>query len=653
MCYKSGVLDANKAAQCTDLGGIYSEDALQLCRFDDITVSSECRSPNKWITCETIDDAVCGAATADTTTLHGYASNYLNCKATKDKTFCKTAEQCATETGSCSNWWGPQLKAEICLWNETSHTFASCTTYSHVCVTTKDKVSGQCPGHTCVGNPDAMEYTFDVFDAFGNRTEVTETHCWDEKRAEVNHDQCADYYIASEADCDDAGGEWWSTDITSQQTFCTSAKTCVGGRTEMGWTGERDAEQCTLCSGRMVSENTWVPGTWVAPAMVPSGNTWQARAYEAGVNSWGARIDYWRVQDLLASVELSLKEEAYSVFTRCQYGQVGESLEQLAGVCSGLDLAARTKVLDKASKLLNNMTAFNGTDMTIGNPGDTNLRPSANSTDGDASYSVDTAIVRVPTDNETLAAVCLGTFSSDDASAVADASNAGRRRTARRRLTQAEAEDASLQDVGCWSRVRNEDDVLVGQLLGECVEVSLGTGQQLLDGVRACLKTKPERPFGDGYTADAFAKRTTVAGVDKYTPVSIPIERVGSQLCGKITDVGAFFCPARVVANWETATVDVGSTECPIVDVIAAAKEAAIRAILDSLSANEDDGPIKGLDEASGIAVLAAAALLACCCGAGARWCWVRRRRRQKQAASGKANAVPAANNYALPAAQP
>ena len=652
MCYKSGVLDANKAAQCTDLGGIYSEDALQLCRFDDITVSSECRSPNKWITCETIDDAVCGAATADTTTLHGYASNYLNCKATKDKTFCKTAEQCATETGSCSNWWGPQLKAEICLWNETSYTRA-CTTYSHVCVTTKDKVSGQCPGHTCVGNPDAMEYTFDVFDAFGNRTEVTETHCWDEKRAEVNHDQCADYYIASEADCDDAGGEWWSTDITSQQTFCTSAKTCVGGRTEMGWTGERDAEQCTLCSGRMVSENTWVPGTWVAPAMVPSGNTWQARAYEAGVNSWGARIDYWRVQDLLASVELSLKEEAYSVFTRCQYGQVGESLEQLAGVCSGLDLAARTKVLDKASKLLNNMTAFNGTDMTIGNPGDTNLRPSANSTDGDASYSVDTAIVRVPTDNETLAAVCLGTFSSDDASAVADASNAGRRRTARRRLTQAEAEDASLQDVGCWSRVRNEDDVLVGQLLGECVEVSLGTGQQLLDGVRACLKTKPERPFGDGYTADAFAKRTTVAGVDKYTPVSIPIERVGSQLCGKITDVGAFFCPARVVANWETATVDVGSTECPIVDVIAAAKEAAIRAIRDSLSANEDDGPIKGLDEASGIAVLAAAALLACCCGAGARWCWVRRRRRQKQAASGKANAVPAANNYALPAAQP
>jgi hypothetical protein len=184
--------------------------------------------------------------------------------------------------------------------------------------------------------------------------------------------------------------------------------------------------------------------------------------------------------------------------------------------------------------------------------------------------------------------------------------------------------------------------------------VSLGTGQHLLDGVRACLKTKPERPFADGYTADAFAKRTTVSGVDKFTPVSIPIERVGSQLCGKITDVGAFFCSARVAADWETATVDVGSNECPIVDVIAAAKEDAIGDIRDSQSATEaEDGPIEGLDEASGIAILAAAALLACCCGTCcAGWCWVRRRR-QKQAAAVKANAASAASNHALPPAQP
>tara|TARA_B110000003_G_scaffold235237_1_gene239295 strand:+ start:89 stop:448 length:360 start_codon:yes stop_codon:yes gene_type:complete len=74
--------------------------------------------------------------------------------------------------------------------------------------------------------------------------------------------------------------------------------------------------------------------------------------------------------------------------------------------------------------------------------------------------------------------------------------------------------------------VRNDNDVLEGMLLGECVQVTLSTGQQLLDGVKACL-AKPERPFAEGYTQDLLVKYTKVNGVEKYTPVSIPIERPG------------------------------------------------------------------------------------------------------------------------------
>ena len=620
MCYRPGVSDANKVTLCTALGGVYTDAALQLCRFDAFTTFDTCSSPNKWLECEDIDDAVCGAATPVTTTVHGYASNHLSCKATKEKVFCKTQEQCETETGSCSSSWGPQLKEELCVWNNTDYT-ETCSLYSDVCVTTKPEGSWECLDHTCVGNPNAQNHTYQTMNATGHYVEVTETYCWDEKRVSVNNDQCTDYYVTSESDCDAKNGEWTSTNITSQETFCTSSKRCVGGRSEIGWTEERDEVQCLLCGGRMVSDSTWDAGTWVEPAMVASGNTWQTRGYEPNVNSWSGRIDRWRVQDLLSTVEMSLREEAYSVFARCQYGQVGESLEQLAGVCSGMDLATRAEVLDKASKLLNNMTAYNNTEMTIGNPGDTNLQPSENSTDGDASYSVDTAIVRVPTHNDTLAAVCMGTFVTKIESAVTNSSDTDsssssnstrRRRNNRRKLTQEEADDASLQDAGCWSRVRNDDDVLVGQLLGECVEISLGVGQQLLDGVRACLRTKPERPFGEGYTTDAFVKRTTTNGVDSFTPVDIAVERVGSQLCGKISEIGAFFCPARVTASWETASTDVGSTECTIVDVIAAAREAAIAQIAANQQAadSDDDGAIPGLDETSGALVLAAAALL-------------------------------------------
>jgi hypothetical protein len=638
MCYEPGVQTSVACSETYD-------STLKICRKDSITSFSDCSSPNKWISCEDIDDAVCGAAT-DTSTLHGYASDHLKCKATKKKKFCTTKDQCETETGTCSGHWGPQLKENFCEWDESTYT-EKCTPFSHVCVTTKDKMTWECPGHTCVGNPTAYKNTYDTYNSTGHLVTVTETHCWDPKREHVSHDKCADYYITSEADCTAANGEWWSTSITSQKDFCTSSKRCVGGRSDMGWTGERDAEQCTLCGGRMVSDSTWQTGTWVEPTMVASGNQWKTRAYEDGVNSWGGRVDQWRVKDLLTTVETNLKEEANSVFARCQYGQVGESLEQLAGVCSGLSLAQRTKILDKASKLLNNMTAYNGTDMTIGNAGETNLQPDENSTAGDASYSVDTAIVRVPTDNESLPARCLVTEPNDEGGAAdveARDAAASRRRTARRRLTQTDDEEATLQDAGCWSRVRNDNDALVGMLIGECVQVTLGTGQQLLDGVKACLKTKPERSFAEGYTQDLLVKYTKVNGVEKYTPVSIPVERVGTQLCAKITEIGSSFCPARVAPNWATATTDIGSNECPIVDLIAAAKLAAIERFRNR-NDSDKDGPIPGLDLASGIAVLAAMCLVVCGCCAGGRWWFVRRRRRCQRAGAGKVTVDPTNNS--------
>ena len=234
----------------------------------------------------------------------------------------------------------------------------------------------------------------------------------------------------------------------------------------------------------------------------------------------------------------------------------------------------------------------------------------------------------------------MGTVVSNSAdSSVAPVTS--RRRTSRRRLSQAEADAATLQDAGCWSRVRNSNDALVGMLLGECIQVSLGAGQQLLDGVKACLKTKPDRAINADYTQDIFVKRTTVNGVEKYTPMStITVERVGTQICGKVTDVGSFFCPARVAPNWATATTDIGSTECPIVDVIGAAKLAAIETIRNRNKASgEKDGPLPGLDQASGIAVLAVMCLFICGCCVGCRWLVVRRRRRQ-QAAAGKAMVV-------------
>ena len=249
MYYRTGV----SSSDCLTEGGTHDGSTMNLCAYD---APADSRSK---ITCEDIDDAVCGATSPDTSKLYGYASDYLKCKATKEKRFCKTKEQCETETGTCSGHWGPQLRENFCMWNETTYE-EECTPFSHVCVTTKDKTTWECPGHTCVENPTAYNTTYDTFNSTGHLVTVTETHCWDPKREHVSHDKCADYYITSEADCTAVDGEWWSTNMTSQKDFCTSSKRCAGGRSDVGWTGERDGEQCVLCGGRMVQDSTWQPG---------------------------------------------------------------------------------------------------------------------------------------------------------------------------------------------------------------------------------------------------------------------------------------------------------------------------------------------------------------------------------------------------------
>ena len=103
--------------------------------------------------------------------------------------------------------------------------------------------------------------------------------------------------------------------------------------------------------------------------------------------------------------------------------------------------------------------------------------------------------------------------------------------------------------------------------------------------------------------------------------------------------------------TFNTAAEEAAAANAAYVLAEAEAKEAEQRYAV-AAEMEDEDGLIKGLDEASGIAVLTAAAL-ACCCGTSCvGWCWFRRRR--DNYAAGKANTVSAANNNrALPAAQP
>jgi|TARA_B110000240_G_scaffold2831_1_gene3224 hypothetical protein len=141
---------------------------------------------------------------------------------------------------------------------------------------------------------------------------------------------------------------------------------------------------------------------------------------------------------------------------------------------------------------------------------------------------------------------------------------------------------------------------LVGQLLGECAKVTLGADEQLLNGIKFCLKIKTDRFVAEEYTVDSFVTRTLVDGEFVYTPVTKTVSSTGKQLCATVTETGTYFCPGKLAATWATATEDIGNSKCPIMVLIAQLQAAAIA----GMAGNDDAGVIPGLNEGSSIGVL-------------------------------------------------
>ena len=178
--------------------------------------------------------------------------------------------------------------------------------------------------------------------------------------------------------------------------------------------------------------------------------------------------------------------------------------------------------------------------------------------------------------------------------------------------------------------MRNSNDALVGQLLGDCVLVSLTGGLSTRNGVRVCLQTKPEREIDDAYTVDGFVERTEVDGAFKYTPVQKTVTREGEQLCANVTEMDTYFCPARLVDSWASATADVGSDECEIMVLMAEMQARAQNRLL-AQGDEIDDATIAGIAVACFVFVVGVA-VGACVC--------VRRRKRFREKADANRQTV-------------
>ena len=311
---------------------------------------------------------------------------------------------------------------------------------------------------------------------------------------------------------------------------------------------------------------------------------------------------------------MQLNNEAQAAFALCMYGEIGDSIQKLSSVCGGASSTERDAVLVQDYPNFCNVSQYNGTAAKTGRKGSTNVEIDTDSLDGVGQ----------------MCAVSMPTQPNDGMNPTSV-----RRRSLSRRLLS-EADEPSFDDASCWSLVRNSNDALVGQLLGDCVLVSLTAGLSARNGVRLCLQTKPEREIDDAYTVDGFVERTEVDGTFKYTPVQKTVTREGEQLCASVTEMDTYFCPARLVDSWASATADVGSDECPIM-VLMAEMQARARA---RLLAQGDDG----LDDASIAGIAVACFVFVVGVAVGAYVCVRRRKRLDEEAAARRRGAEKTAD---------
>ena len=508
LCYKAGV---TSASNCSNSNTYVSD--LKICVDSGAPSLSDCS--DTWLTCDDIDPDDCKdteAKAENATSVRKYVSASLKCRREKQQQYCTTKSQCEDESGTC---WGPQLRNSICTHEEDNY---ACKIVDNAC---KVGVNETHPW-MCAGSP-ACD------DDWG---------CWDEER-DFFGTYCVDYTIETEVACDTADGEWLGTDIASQKEFCLSDTECSGGNSAWGNVWERNEAECEKCGGEMYSWGEWNSGTWVVPSMIEGGREYKARAMEQ-VNKWSSQIDEWKVKDLIRDIQTQLNNDAQVSFALCMYGELGQYIEGLASECGG---ANATQKFESKNKMISSM------------------KKTVNA--GVAGTNADADGTSVTTTNETFTTsdglqgtieLVIGTDNANPG-----ASTAGSRR---RRLAQGEA---TMDAAGCWSKVRNGNDVLIGQLLGDCAALEVSPNMVAKRFVKICLPTKTSREIATAYTEDAFAVRTTNA-VSKefvYTPATdLEVSADGTKLCAKITKFSTLYCPVKLASSWATASSDVGSANC-------------------------------------------------------------------------------------------
>ncbi|GMH64636.1 hypothetical protein TrRE_jg13164, partial [Triparma retinervis] len=368
--------------------------------------------------------------------------------------------------------------------------------------------------------------------------------------------------IDNEADCtSEKAGTWTSTEETEET--CLATKKCKAGQ---GWFNGMDSTECDKCDNEWSSTNTWWGNTWNVGKM-RSMYKWKERKYESK-NDWVSELDTWRVKEVIKEIVNALNEEVEGSFVKCMYSPLIDSMEKIACVCGKNRDDCDLEETFGGGVSLVNTTAYTGAAETAGKQQGTRLEIGTHSVYNTAKVEISSQVFIPPVSEDT---------GSADYGTADTTSQHARRALKRmyRRLTGGEVdqeeEDNSLNSAGCATVVKNSGGFLVGQMVGDCVTLTIS--EALVEPSRMCINTK---------TAIQRAPEYSVAGVGEINPG--PATELLSETDYIIKDVGAveenngqfcFFvsdsttvCPIMHAPNPEDAGEDVTEGKCGLVEII-------------------------------------------------------------------------------------
>lgn len=299
----------------------------------------------------------------------------------------------------------------------------------------------------------------------------------------------------------------------------------------------------------MRSHGHWKPGKWMDPAMATGGRIWTQRQM-VQVNQWTSRMDSWRIMDLLRQIEDKKTEEFQATFAQCMYGKQSSTLHMVSAVCAADRVTgnALSSMLAKDTKMAE-VSAFPTVAEDVGSRAQSYVGIKSTSFTAESKVTLYTSTeTRTGTQKTTNSA---GRFAPRSTAVQQHKSSTEGFST---------RSQASLDDAACWSKVKNTNGHLVGQIMGNCLKMT--STASIASPISVCLQIKSSIKTYSEYTVNSFVKRTGSVGSYSYTPTTISVTNSGVQMCGDVTESNVYYCPALVVSGWSSKTSDIGSDIC-------------------------------------------------------------------------------------------